>query len=700
MKLLGIKTIFLLSALLVIKGGFAQPVVTTATMFENMADMEKLIYTPEPNYKTIQFSSYDRTSKIPNGPGWFANSDGFGGEPAPNFEMVLKEVNNEGIGEYLMLDVDGPGAIVRLWTARINGNLKAYVDNMEKPLYEGNAEEFFRHTYSVFPQVQEIDIEQFEKTVYQRDASYAPVVFSKRLRIEWVGKVEDLHFYEIEVKLFKKETSARSFTPDDISEFSTTINKVTGILKNPDKNYLIDNEAVVQQFTNDLNATERKEILVINRQKAIVEFTIKLEAENSDLALRQTVLHISYDNSPWGQVQSPVGDFFGAAPGINPYVSMPFSVLPNGTMKCRFTMPFKKNCKIVLENLGNQKVKASGSVTTIPYIWNENSMYFTALWRADHNIKGSNTDVMDMPYILTFGEGVYVGTGAYLLNTTNVPTPWGNWWGEGDEKIFVDNETFPSFFGTGSEDYFNYSWSSPDIFLFPYCGQPRNDGPGNRGFVTNYRWHIADPIPFKNNIRFYMELFTHLPVEGFSYARIGYHYAKPGATNNHLPIQPEDVRELKLNNNWKPVASHGSRNSVFYTAEKIISSKENIEIQQSNLWEGGNLMAWHPTKPGDKKDFVFDIDNNEPRNIFLTAALTPNSGKVNVYIDDKKVNINESGEIDLYRDYRTLLRNYSLGSYTLVPGKHKLTIEFTGCKENIEKPEIGIDFIWVQNPGN
>ena len=32
------------------------------------------------------------------------------------------------------------------------------------------------------------------------------------------------------------------------------------------------------------------------------------------------------------------------------------------------------------------------------------------------------------------------------------------WWGEGDEKIFVDGETFPSHFGTGSEDYYGYSF--------------------------------------------------------------------------------------------------------------------------------------------------------------------------------------------------------------------------------------------------
>ena len=116
-----------------------------------------------------------------------------------------------------------------------------------------------------------------------------------------------------------------------------------------------------------------------------------------------------------------------------------------------------------------------------------------------------------------------MGTSVYLMNPAAMPTPYGNWWGEGDEKVFVDDDRVPSIFGTGSEDYFNYSWSSPDIFVFPYCGQPRNDGPGNRGFVTNYRWHVLDSIPFKNSVRFYMELNSHERTPGMSYARIGYH---------------------------------------------------------------------------------------------------------------------------------------------------------------------------------
>ncbi len=95
--------------------------ITTGSLFEEMVDMAGLARFPDPAFRTVQFSSYDHRSTLPGGPNWFANADGFGGEPIPNFEKVLKAPDADGVGEYLVADVDGPGAIVRLWTAAIAG---------------------------------------------------------------------------------------------------------------------------------------------------------------------------------------------------------------------------------------------------------------------------------------------------------------------------------------------------------------------------------------------------------------------------------------------------------------------------------------------------------------------------------------------------------------------------------------------------
>ena len=96
--------------------------ITTGILFDEMIDMHRLTRFPSPGFKTIQFSSYDRSSSVPGGKEWFANSDGFGGEPTPNFEAVIKTAEKGGTGEYLMSDVKGPGDIAGTWTAQITGS--------------------------------------------------------------------------------------------------------------------------------------------------------------------------------------------------------------------------------------------------------------------------------------------------------------------------------------------------------------------------------------------------------------------------------------------------------------------------------------------------------------------------------------------------------------------------------------------------
>lgn len=670
--------------------------ITTGKLFEEMIDLEGLTRFPSPTYRMVQYSSYDHRSTLPGGPDWFANADGFGGEPIPNFEKVLTEPNESGIGEYLMVDKKGPGAIVRLWTARINGNLRVYIDDMTTPFYEGEADSFFRHPYDSFNEMDVVNRERFIRTIYQRDASYAPIPFEKRIRIEWIGDLQKLHFYQIQLRLYNRNAKIISFQPEDINTYKNIIDEVTMALADPDKYLPIKSSKKSQNFNINIPVGQKSKVIQLYGPGAIEKIILLLKADNMDYALRQTVLHINCDGYPWGQVQSPLGDFFGAAPGVNPFQSLPFSTAADGTMTSRFVMPFKDSVQIFFENHGKEDVVIEGEVLPMDYNWNENSMHFRARWRVNHNIVASNSDVQDLPFLLAQGTGIYVGTTSYLLNPSSVPTPWGNWWGEGDEKIFVDDDIHPSLFGTGSEDYYNYSWSSPDIFHFPYCGQPRNDGPGNRGFVTNYRWHILDPIPFSNNIQFYMELFSHLPTPGFSYARIGYHYAKPGIRDDHQVIMEEDLRIIDLPMDWEPEAKLAAQNSEFFQAESILAKNKNSKLKKGDLWAGGQVLVWNPQNIGERIDFNIKVAKEGQKRIYITAALTPLSGKIRIYLNDKPIN-NKDLVIDLNRPYRTLLRNFSFEPLELKTGQHKLSIEFVGADVEIKSPEIGIDFIWIKN---
>ena len=96
-----------------------------------------------------------------------------------------------------------------------------------------------------------------------------------------------------------------------------------------------------------------------------------------------------------------------------------------------------------------------------------------AAWRPDELLPG--TPFLDWTFVDIRGRGVFVGDAWTVLNPTQ------GWWGEGDEKIYVDGETFPSTFGTGTEDYYGYAWGSSKLFSHAYHNQTRCDGPGNSG---------------------------------------------------------------------------------------------------------------------------------------------------------------------------------------------------------------------------
>ncbi len=678
----------------------AQGTITTESLFKEMTDLESLTRFPDPAYRTVQFSSFDRRSRLPGGPGWFANSDGFGGEPIPNFEKTLKEPGPDGIGEYLVADVKGPGAVVRLWSAAISGNVRLYIDDLSRPLYDGEAAPFFRRTYGCFSESSALDTDVLERTIYQRDAAYSPLPFRKNLRIVWIGNLKEIHFYQVGVRLYEPGTKLVSFSPRDLVTSSRTINDVLAVLADPDRMPTSSSDSPLS-FRTSIPPFEKRDLLSLEGPRAVEKLVLKLESGDMDMVLRKTILHILCDDAPWGQVQSPVGDFFGAAPGINPCVSLPFSVHPDGTMVCRFLVPFQKSMKIVLENAGDEPVNVSGSASTRPYSWDEQrSMHFRARWRVDHGLTASNRDVQDLPFLMARGQGLYVGTASFIMNPSPVPTPYGSWWGEGDEKVFVDGDKTPSTFGTGSEDYYNYSWSSPDIFHYPYCGQPRNDGPGNRGFVTNFRWHILDPFPFRQAVSFFMELYSHERTPGLSYARIGYYYARPGAFDDHLPISPEDVRTLELPV-WEPAARMGARNFEFFDAEKSVVDPLGTSLRGNRIFAGGTALIWLPEKAGDTKDFKVTLGEAGKKQVQCFFVQTEHTGTVSALIDGQDVPwAGGNATIHLRAPGRTLLRMISLAPLDLAAGEHVLTLRFEGADAGIQVPEIGLDFIGIQNVEN
>jgi hypothetical protein len=675
----------LCAALILAVVAVAEP-LTTGTLVSQMTDMFRLAEFPEPFYKTVQFSSYDHRSTVPGGPEWFANSDGFGQEPVPNFEAVLAEPGANGIGEYLVCDVKGPGAIVRVWTARSEGTIKVFFDGDNSPVFDGAAEEFFMHPWTRYAEAAGLDLDVLNGAFYQRNAAYCPMPFAKRCRITWTGDVNKIHFYQIQVRLYQSDRDVTTFKPGDLKTYADDIQHAAEVLKDPQTRWPYRSSDSPRAIKASVEPGARAEALKLEGPGTIERLTLRVTADDLDAALRQTILNIRFDDYPSSQVQSPIGDFFGAAPGVNPYDSVPFSVAADGTMTCRYVMPFAKNATIFFENLGTQAVTVQGEAFSGEYAWDaERSMHFRARWRIDHGLTASGAEPHDIPFLVANGAGVYVGSVTYVLNPNDVPSPGGNWWGEGDEKIFVDSDVRPSTFGTGSEDYYNYAWSSPDIFVYPYCGQPRNDGPANRGFVANNRWHIVDDLPFDNRIAFYMELFPHELNHGMAYGRIGYHYGRPGIMDDHIVITPEDVRNQVLPP-WMPAARGAASNAVFYQAEQVDAPRDDVILEAGNLWAGGNIYRWYPKNVGDTIAFTVPFKEGGKYAIQAVLAHDKKSGKVTMLFDDT-----ECGTWDLYDASREMLRAMSGGDHEVAAGDHTIAFRFDGGEKS-----LGVDFFWIQ----
>lgn len=242
---------------------------------------------------------------------------------------------------------------------------------------------------------------------------------------------------------------------------------------------------------------------------------------------RKVLLKIFWDDQKHPSVLVPLGDFFGLMNSLaGNYSSYPLTVSTtkeenntfggNAAFNSYFPMPFNERCRIEIENQND-----------VPYIQYFNidyeiykeplpqdTLYFHASWRRENPTDGwgpelhvhgnemisaANLDGSGNYLILqTEGRGHFVGCNLAVRHFHDM------WWGEGDEMIFIDDDTWPpSIHGTGSEDYFGHAWGMQNN-AFPMNGSIVNERDVT-GFQHSYRFHITDPVRFSNRIKVTME---------------------------------------------------------------------------------------------------------------------------------------------------------------------------------------------------
>jgi hypothetical protein len=674
--------------------GPAEGKVTTGTLLEEMKDLTALARWPKPAYRNVQFSSYDRRSTTPEAPGWFENADGFGGEPIPGFARVLRQPVGDKPGLFLMADVRGPGAIVRGWSAGMEGILRIYLDPKVEGgnatggtlIYEGPAYGFLARRSAHFLEKAGVKIDA-KNAFVQVDADYLPIPFSQGLRVTWEGSLNELHFYHLQVREYPKGTDVRTFdAKKDLREFETQLRAAVAGLTNPSSDQGAAAPLAASIKPHSFWGWSPAE----KGPAAVSELKLKIRAEHLDRCLRGCLLRISFDGSQRPQVESPLGDFFASGPGINPFSSLPFTVAADGTMSCRFVMPYRETMRLEIVNPTATRVELEGQIRISPWKWDDDSMYFHGKWRIDPNMLVGHGAV-DMPYVVAIGKGLFVGCAVMVMNPTGVPTAGGNWWGEGDEKFMVDGEKTPSIFGTGSEDYFNYSWSRPDLFAEPYCGQPLDSGPDTAGYVSNHRFQIIDAVPFKTSLAAILELWAHSPTPGLSYARIAYYYARPDVIDDHRGLMPGDLRIQPL-----PRRDLEARGGA--TGAKCLSFDDlkpevtagKLETAPMPLALRLHVVQWQAEK-GAKLKFNVPIEKDGRVSLHLVAVHRPQGAVIRATLDGKPLMADGNAkDVPLRSAFAPRVLNVNFQPVETKAGAPTVELD---C---VEPGAVGLDSIWIR----
>lgn len=287
----------------------------------------------------------------------------------------------------------------------------------------------------------------------------------------------------------------------------------------------------------------------------ITHIWFTIAAQSGD-HLKELVLRGYWDGNAQPSVESPIGDFFGLNLGsYQVYESMYLACSPGRSLNCYFAMPFKQSARFTVTNEGSREVGSFYSnidYLTVPRL-PDDTLYFHAQYRQSAPatpVTGPSPQLnpdgkQNYVYMETRGRGHLMGvTLGALLNANG-------WWGEGDDMIFVDDETRPVIVGTGSEDYFLGSWNfggrdGATPFAHRMYGAPlivNAERVGGR--YCCYRWHGDNPVAFEHYLKHTME-HGHANDRGDNFFSCAYWYqAAPFTDFPRLPPVAERIPRVR-----------------------------------------------------------------------------------------------------------------------------------------------------------
>ncbi len=474
--------------------GQAQERVTLGTLLEEMTSRESL--TRHPDHTIQMVSSRDRRAISPEQDGWFANDDYSGYErydtlPSGRIERVL-------------MDYQGAGAVTRLWMTALDkrGTLRFYFDGESEPRWVIPAYDMMRCGL-VLDRTLLFSHTSYKEPINEIGGSscYLPLPFAKGLKITLEEVVvPNKNYYQIEYRRYAEGVEVESFHPEMVTTYSAEIREAERMLA--EKPTL----ATTSMKRMTLARGEVDYLTLPRGSKAIHQLTISISHYDGE-SMRRVVVVGEFDGVQ--TIWCPLSDFAAAGMGAPNSECHYVRYDAEGNLTLWWVMPYRKSARIGVMNLDSEEVVDVEITASVKkYRWDDRSLYFHTSWQ-------SRTDVplCGNPYTPTNEEchdersfEAQGGRGVLVGNLLSVYNHAESWYGEGDAKIWVDDDTFPSIFGTGLEDYYNASWAPLVLYSTPYGGAVRADLASSQGYNTFLRTRLLDAVPFSEKICFDVEI--------------------------------------------------------------------------------------------------------------------------------------------------------------------------------------------------
>ena len=617
-----------------------------ATASIGLAELTRLDHLPRfKRSATVgSFSSYDRTG---------GNDDGFSG----TYSFIRQK------GEGLVLaELDGPGAIYRIWTPTPTDDVFAfYFDGETEPRLEIPFRQLFTG-----------EREPFVSPVVGYGAGgfycYLPIPFERSIKI--VARAETIQFYQINYAIYPNDVDVRTFDGYETPESRELLATAVELFESAGE----DVSASAAPPGAELR-TERRSVSLAPGASATL-FETDRPGRIAGLRLapasafagkgRDVVIRMFWDGDEEPAVLSPVGDLFGYSWG-DPAMRSVVAGTAGDTNYLYLPMPFEQSARIELtfERDGGAPVELEVEVVWAEISRMPDERHFYALWRRENPTREGEP----FTFLDTQGRGHIVGAVLQAQGFESAQTGFF----EGDDQAILDGELV--IHGTGSEDFFNGGWYNVTGRWMSRVSLPLSgclDYKNPLGRSAGYRFMLTDAYAFRTSARLTIE---HAPTENrlpTDYASVVYLYSEERPT---MPWELPDVAARRVADpdrivfrpGWSvPIDSLSFQGMTMTKLEESIDGV-NTRYLQVNA-EGEDVFGPHSV------GFRCELPEAGTYAVSIEALAGPGQATVQIFRNERA----EGQAVDLYRETRQRVGPMRLAELGFAEGENVVLLKLVG----------------------